>query len=84
MFQEARENLGSVNVLINCAGIAGPTAKLEDIDPEAWRQCVAVNLDATFLCTQQVIPDMKKAKAGIVINMSSRHFLFMDLISHML
>ena len=71
LFDEAHENLGTINVLVNCAGIAGPTAVLEDIDPADWRQCVAVNLEASFLCTQQVIPEMKAAREGAIINMSS-------------
>jgi NAD(P)-dependent dehydrogenase (short-subunit alcohol dehydrogenase family) len=71
MFDEAREHLGAISILVNCAGIAGPTAVLEDITPEDWRQCVAVNLEASFLCAQQAIPHMKAAREGIVINMSS-------------
>ncbi|MBT3789185.1 MAG: SDR family oxidoreductase [Alphaproteobacteria bacterium] len=71
MFASAREHLESISVLVNCAGIAGPTAVLEDIEPEAWRRCIAVNLDASYLCAQQVIPEMKAANAGSIINMSS-------------
>jgi NAD(P)-dependent dehydrogenase (short-subunit alcohol dehydrogenase family) len=71
MFVEARDNLGTITVLVNCAGIAGPTGILEEIDLADWRQCIAVNLEATFLCSQQVIADMKGANAGVIINMSS-------------
>ena len=76
MFAKARSHMGSVSVLINCAGIAGPTGVLEDIDPAAWRQCIEVNLDASFLCAQQAIPEMKAAGRGAIINMSSTAGLF--------
>ena len=76
MFAEARSHMGSVSILINCAGIAGPTGVLEDIDPVAWRQCISVNLDASFLCAQQAIPEMKAAGRGAIINMSSTAGLF--------
>ena len=58
-------------VLVNCAGIAGPTALLEDIAPADWRRCVAVNLEATFLCCRQAIPLMRAAGSGVIINISS-------------
>jgi NAD(P)-dependent dehydrogenase (short-subunit alcohol dehydrogenase family) len=76
MFAAAHKNFGPVTTLINCAGIAGPTAVMEEIDPAAWRQCVAVNLEASFLCAQQAIPHMKAARAGSIINMSSTAGLF--------
>jgi len=76
MYTAARKYIGPATVLVNCAGIAGPTAVMEDIDPAAWRQCVAVNLEASFLCAQQAIPDMKEAGAGSIINMSSTAGLF--------
>jgi len=76
MFAAAHKYIGPVTTLINCAGIAGPTAVIEDIDPAAWRQCVAVNLESSFLCAQQAIPHMKAAKAGSIINISSTAGLF--------
>src|SRR4051794_39330508 len=50
---------GGVDVLVNNAGIAGPTARVEDIDPADWRACLAVNLDSHFLLSRLVIPTMK-------------------------
>jgi len=62
---------GGVDVLVNCAGIAGPTALLEEIALAEWRRCVAVNLDAAFLCCRRAIPLMRAARRGCIINISS-------------
>jgi NAD(P)-dependent dehydrogenase (short-subunit alcohol dehydrogenase family) len=61
----------SIDVLVNCAGIAGPTALVEDVDLGDWHRCFGVNLDATLLCSQQAIPEMKRKRAGRIINLSS-------------
>src|SRR5436190_944931 len=42
LFRDAKQNLGGLDVLLNNAGIAGPTAKVEDIRPEDWDRCIAV------------------------------------------
>lgn len=71
VFERHRERFGGLEVLVNCAGIAGPTALLEDIDPADWRRCVAVNLDATFLTCRRAIPLLRAADRGVIINISS-------------
>lgn len=62
---------GRVDVLVNCAGIAGPTALVEDISLSDWRRCLAVNLDATFLFAKKIVPLMKTQASGVIINISS-------------
>ncbi len=62
---------GALDVLVNCAGIAGPTARVEEVDLSDWRRCITVNLDATFLCTRKAIPLMKQIGRGRIINISS-------------
>jgi NAD(P)-dependent dehydrogenase (short-subunit alcohol dehydrogenase family) len=69
--QEAIDDLGGVDVLVNNAGIAGPTADVEDISLEQWRQCVAIDLDSHFLTCRAVVPVMKRQRSGSIINMSS-------------
>ena len=71
VFARQIDAVGGVDVLVNCAGIAGPTALLEDIKLSDWRRCVAVNLDATFLCCRSAIAMMRRAKSGCIINISS-------------
>lgn len=67
---------GGVDVLVNNAGVAGPTARVEEIDPEAWRDCLAVNLDSHFLMARLVVPHMKKQQAGAIVSISSTAGLF--------
>lgn len=64
-------HFGSLDVLVNCAGIAGPTAKVENISLADWRQCMAVNLDSMFLFARRVVPIMKGQGSGNIINISS-------------
>lgn len=72
----ALDNLGGCDVLINNAGIAGPTAAVEEMTLAAWRQCLAINLDAQMLTCRHVVPVMKAQKTGCIINMSSTAGLF--------
>jgi NAD(P)-dependent dehydrogenase (short-subunit alcohol dehydrogenase family) len=63
--------LGGVDVLVNNAGIKGPTALVEDIDPDDWRECITVNLESHYLCARRVAPYLKAQGGGSIINMSS-------------
>jgi NAD(P)-dependent dehydrogenase (short-subunit alcohol dehydrogenase family) len=58
-------------VLVNNAGIAGPTAPTEAMPPDEWEKVVAVNLNGTFNVTRCAIPHLKQAGVGVIINMSS-------------
>jgi NAD(P)-dependent dehydrogenase (short-subunit alcohol dehydrogenase family) len=58
-------------VLINNAGIKGPTALVDDIDYADWRECIEVCLDSHFLCTRRAAPVMKAQGSGSIINLSS-------------
>jgi len=58
-------------VLVNNAGIAGPTAKVEDIRPEDWDRCIAIDLNGMFYCTRKAMPLIKAAGGGSIINLSS-------------
>lgn len=71
VFASHRQQFDGLDVLINCAGIAGPTALVEDLDAADWRRCVAVNLDATFFTCRRAIPLMRAAGRGVIINISS-------------
>jgi NAD(P)-dependent dehydrogenase (short-subunit alcohol dehydrogenase family) len=76
LFEKALAHLGGLDVLVNNAGIAGPTALTEEIALEDWRRCLAVNLDAAFLCARAAIPHLKAQRSGAIINLSSTAGLF--------
>ena len=65
-----RDTFGAVTVLVNNAGITG-WVPFEQLDDAAWDRMMAINLRGPFIATQIVLPDMKDAKWGRVINISS-------------
>jgi 3-oxoacyl-[acyl-carrier protein] reductase len=63
--------LGSLDILINCAGGYGRLATVEDMPVEEWDRTVALNLRSVFLVSRAAIPHLKRSKAGRIINVSS-------------
>ena len=76
MIDQAIETLGGVDLLINTAGIAGPTGVIEDLSLADWRACLAVTLDGSFLCCRRVAPLMKAQGSGLIVNFSSTAGMF--------
>lgn len=71
LFKRADQALGGLDALVNCAGITGPTARVEDISPDEWRQTIDVDLNGQFYCVREAIPRIKGAGGGSIVNMSS-------------
>src|SRR4029077_3040163 len=71
LFADVERHLGGRVRLVNNAGIAGPTAKVEDIKPEDWDRCIAVDLSGMFYCTRKAMPLIKRSGGGSIVNLSS-------------
>jgi len=71
LFDAATPFLNGLDVLINNAGIAGPTARVEDISVDDWNRTIAVDLNGMFYCTRRAVPLLKAAGGGSIINLSS-------------
>lgn len=69
--QNALARFGSIDVLVNNAGIIGPPRFLEDTDPDAWNRTLGVNLTGFYLCARAVLPSMVERRQGKIINIIS-------------
>ena len=61
----------NIDILINNAGITGPTAALWEYDVEMWKKVVDINLMGTFNCCRAVVPNMIKKNYGRIVNVAS-------------
>ena len=71
MVADAAQRLGGLDVLVNNAGIGGPTRAVHELDPADWDAVLQVNLTGTFDVTRNAIPHLIRAGSGVIINMSS-------------
>ena len=71
MVKLALREFGNVNILVNNAGIVGPTAPITNVNRKDWDETLAVNLTGAFLCAKAVLPAMIERRSGKIINISS-------------
>ncbi|MFP3549813.1 SDR family oxidoreductase [Paraburkholderia sp. SIMBA_049] len=72
VIDDARQKLGGLDVLINNAGIAGPTGAVEDLDPAQWESTVSTNLNSQFYFLRKAVPVLKETSdCASIIAMSS-------------
>ena len=61
----------NIDILINNAGITGPTASLWEYDVEMWKKVVDINILGTFNCCRTIVPNMIKNNYGRIVNVAS-------------
>ncbi len=71
VFDEALSRLGGLDVLVNNAGIAGPTGAVEEIDPGDWDRCLGVCITGQFNCTRLAVPHLRASGNPSIVNLSS-------------
>ncbi|MGE5223809.1 MAG: SDR family NAD(P)-dependent oxidoreductase [Omnitrophica WOR_2 bacterium] len=69
--RSALQCFGKIDILANIAGHQGPGAPVWEVDPDAWRRTLDVNLWGTFLFCREVLPCMVERRYGRVINVAS-------------
>jgi len=70
-FEQGLAKLGGLDCLVNNAGIAGPTGKVEEIDPAEWDRCIAIDLTGQFNCVRLAVPHLRKSPNPSILNVSS-------------
>lgn len=71
LFDDALRALGGLDCLVNNAGIAGPTGRVEEINPEDWDRCVDICLTSQFNCVRLAIPHLRESRNASIVNLSS-------------
>lgn len=71
MFEIQRKKFGGLDVLVNCAGIAGPTASIDAITEQDWNRTIDVNLNGQYRCLHHAVPMLRESKLANIICISS-------------
>ncbi len=68
---ETIRQIGGIDILVNSAGITGPTVPLVEFPIAGWKQVIDVNLNGTFYCNRAVAPHMIAQNYGRIVNIAS-------------
>ena len=71
LFEAQRAKFDGLDVLINCAGIAGPTAEVDKISEQDWTRTIEVNLNGQYRCLHHAVPMLRESKSANIVCISS-------------
>ena len=71
LFAQLQQAFGGLDVLMNNAGISGPTKSVEDITDDEWNRTLAVNVTGQFYAVRAAVPMFRRQGGGVILNMSS-------------
>jgi 2-dehydro-3-deoxy-L-rhamnonate dehydrogenase (NAD+) len=69
--QATLQQNGRIDALVNCAGITGPNVKVWDYPVAQWQEVMQVNLNGLFYCCREIVPVMRDADYGRIVNIAS-------------
>jgi NAD(P)-dependent dehydrogenase (short-subunit alcohol dehydrogenase family) len=71
LFAKLQQSFGGLDVLVNNAGVSGPTKPVEEVTDEEWNRTLAVNVTGQFYAVRAAVPMFRSAGGGAIVNMSS-------------
>lgn len=76
VYADLAKHYGGLNLLINNAGVAGPSAAIDECDEDGWDECIQINLSGTFYMTRRAVALLRKSNDAAIINIASTAALF--------
>lgn len=71
LFEWAREHLGSIDILVNSAGINVAKRSMAELDPADWDRLIQINATGAYNCIREALPQMREKQDGVIVNISS-------------
>jgi NAD(P)-dependent dehydrogenase (short-subunit alcohol dehydrogenase family) len=71
LFASVKDRFGTVDVLVNCAGIAAPAILLHETGDDLWGDVIETNLAGVFRMVRAALPEMMERRRGVIVNVAS-------------